>query len=310
MYYHRAWHALALVTTVVTLVLIVAGGLVTSNDAGLSVPDWPLSFGKLMPKMVGGVFYEHGHRMIAALVGLLTLALAVGLATSGYPSWIIRLAWMALAGVIVQGLLGGLTVLLQLPAVVSVLHACVAQLFFCLVVVLALVTSRGWARRPDPGAWRESAFRLALMATGAVYLQLILGAVLRHSGTVAGAKAVELVSAALVAHLLGALLVVVVLSYASFSILKSDWGGRIAAVLYVGLWLLAIQVLLGVGAYLARVEILTSAQPWPWGVWVTTGHVAVGAIMLALNLVVAMTLLYSSGSKRHPAQAALAGESV
>ena len=310
MYYHRAWHALALVTAFATLVLIVAGGLVTSNDAGLSVPDWPLSFGKLMPRMVGGVFYEHGHRLIASLVGLLTLFLAVGLATSGYPSWVRRLGWLALAGVIIQGLLGGLTVLLQLPPTISVLHACVAQLYFCVVVVLAWVTSPGWARPPDPSAWRQADFRLALAATGTVYLQLILGAVLRHSGTVAGAKAVELVSSALVAHLLGAVLVIVVLSYASYSILKNNSQRRIVALVYSSLSLLVVQALLGVGAYLVRVEMLTAAQPLPLGVLVTTAHVTVGAIMLAGNLVLTMTLLYSSGTKPNPALPDFAGDSI
>src|ERR1700722_19516806 len=120
---HNLWlHRYTVVLAVCTLLLVVAGGLVTSNDAGLSVPDWPLSYGKLMPKMEGGVFFEHGHRMVATTVGLLAIILAI---------WLWRAdgrRWIALAAVIAQGLLGGMTVIFMLPKPVSVSHACLAQL--------------------------------------------------------------------------------------------------------------------------------------------------------------------------------------
>ena len=131
-------------TVAATLVLIFIGGLVTSTGSGLSVPDWPLSYGMLMPPMVGGVFYEHGHRMAATLVGFLTLVLAIWTARVEPRPGVRRLAWAALAAVIAQGILGGITVLYLLPTPVSVTHACLAQLFFCATIALATVTSREW----------------------------------------------------------------------------------------------------------------------------------------------------------------------
>ncbi|HYP54267.1 MAG TPA: COX15/CtaA family protein, partial [Pyrinomonadaceae bacterium] len=113
-------HRFSLLVVGATFVLIVAGALVTSNDAGLAVPDWPLSFGRLHPPMglIGNVFYEHGHRMIATTVGVLVILLNVYLWRSEPRRWVRRLGLLALAAVITQGLLGGLTVLLQLPLAV------------------------------------------------------------------------------------------------------------------------------------------------------------------------------------------------
>src|SRR4051812_28495774 len=145
---YNSWlHRYTLVVAICTLFLVVAGGLVTSNDAGLSVPDWPLSYGKLMPKMEGGIFFEHGHRMVATTVGLLTIILAVWLWKSESRCWMRRLGWAALAAVIAQGLLGGMTVIFMLPKPVSISHACLAQLFFSTTVLIALFTSRSWQRQ-------------------------------------------------------------------------------------------------------------------------------------------------------------------
>ena len=144
---HNVWlHRYTVVVAICTLFLVVAGGLVTSNDAGLSVPDWPLSYGKLMPPMEGGIRYEHGHRMVATTVGLLTIILAVWLWRSETRRWMRRLGLIALAAVIAQGLLGGATVIYMLPKPVSISHACLAQLFFSTTVLIALFTSAGWKR--------------------------------------------------------------------------------------------------------------------------------------------------------------------
>src|SRR6202034_1132356 len=105
---------------VCTLLLVVAGASVTSNQAGLSVPDWPLSYGQVMPQMTGGVLFEHGHRMVAAFVGFLTVVLAIWLARVERRAWMKKLGWIALLAVIVQGLLGGLTVKMLIPPAVSV----------------------------------------------------------------------------------------------------------------------------------------------------------------------------------------------
>jgi len=174
-------HRFAVVTVAATLALIFIGGLVTSTGSGLAVPDWPLSYGMLMPPMVGGVFYEHGHRMAATAVGLLTFVLAVWTARAERRPGIRRLAWAALAAVIAQGLLGGLTVLFLLPTPVSVAHACLAQLFFCTVIAIATATSREWivAETAEDTSGMRAA---AAVATAAVFVQLLLGAVMRHIG--------------------------------------------------------------------------------------------------------------------------------
>src|ERR671928_256091 len=143
-------HRFALLVAVATFFLIIAGANVTSHDAGLAVPDWPLSFGKVFPRMVGNVFWEHGHRMIAATVGMLTIVLAVYLQIREPRRWVKRLGWIALGLVIVQGLLGGLTVKLLLPLAVSAAHATLAQLFFLTTVSIAVFTSRSWMSA-EPG---------------------------------------------------------------------------------------------------------------------------------------------------------------
>src|SRR5436853_67998 len=132
--YHRGLHRFAVFTACATLLLIVAGALVTSNDAGLSVPDWPTSFGSLykMPRMVGGVVYEHGHRMVAEFVGLLTIVLAIWTWRVEKRLWLRFLGVAALGTVLFQGLLGGITVLFYLPPIISSAHAVVAQTFFCI----------------------------------------------------------------------------------------------------------------------------------------------------------------------------------
>jgi len=167
-----------------TVLLIAAGGMVTSTDSGLSVPDWPSTYGQFMfsfpfEKMVGGILYEHGHRMIASTVGFLTIILAVWTWIAEPRRWVRWLAVCALGVVIVQGILGGLTVLYLLPAPISVGHAGLAQIFFCLAISLALFTSRQWTASGsavDDAALR----RVALATTLVIYAQIILGATMRH----------------------------------------------------------------------------------------------------------------------------------
>jgi cytochrome c oxidase assembly protein subunit 15 len=167
-----------------TVLLIAAGGMVTSTDSGLSVPDWPNTYGQFMfsfplEKMVGGIFYEHGHRMIASTVGFLTIVLAIWIWKVDPRRWMRRLGLTALGAVILQGLLGGITVLLLLPAPVSIGHAGLAQLFFCLTISLALFTSPGWTRAQaavdDP-----TLQKVAAATTVMIYCQIIVGATMRH----------------------------------------------------------------------------------------------------------------------------------
>ncbi len=190
MAHNRPLHLLALVTGWATLGLIFAGGLVTSTNSGLSVPDWPNTYGQFMfafplSDMVGGIFYEHGHRMIASLVGMLMVILAFWLWRTEQRGWVRRLGWIALAAVIAQGLLGGITVLFLLPTPVSVFHAVLAQTFFLLVIALAYVTSKEFASAaqgaPVPPAAPDIR-RWITLTTGLIFLQLLLGAMMRHTG--------------------------------------------------------------------------------------------------------------------------------
>src|SRR3984957_15394720 len=148
--YKPGLHRWSILLAFCTLLLVVAGGLVTSRDAGLSVPDWPLSYGKLMPPMEGGILYEHGHRMVATAVGLLTIVSMIWLLRSERRKWLRWLGAIALLAVVLQGVLGGLTVLLLLPWWISTAHACLAQLFFSTTVAMALFTSAWWVRGPAP----------------------------------------------------------------------------------------------------------------------------------------------------------------
>ena len=179
---HRSllWrHCWAVLMAACTQALIFIGGLVTSTGSGLAVPDWPLSYGMLMPPMVGGVFYEHGHRMVAAFVGLMTLIFAIWTAFTEQSVLIKRLAWFALALVTTQGILGGLTVLFLLPTFISVTHACLAQIFFCTTITLAYLTSID-GRQCEPIALARSLRVPAALVTAIVFIQLLLGAIMRH----------------------------------------------------------------------------------------------------------------------------------
>ncbi|HVT43508.1 MAG TPA: COX15/CtaA family protein [Thermoanaerobaculia bacterium] len=164
-----------------TLFLIFAGAMVTSTGSGLAVPDWPLSYGMLFPPMVGGIFYEHGHRMIAASVGLLTVIQAFFLMRWEPKRFVRRLGWIAVAVVVAQGLLGGLTVIFLLPLAISVSHAGLAQIFLCLNIAIAFFTSRSYERLAT-GGWQRGATPAIYILPLIVYLQILAGALMRHLG--------------------------------------------------------------------------------------------------------------------------------
>lgn len=170
-----------------TLLLIFAGGLVKSHDAGLSVPDWPNSYGQNMflfppSQWVGNIFYEHTHRLIASSVGFMTVILAIWLTLADSRRWVKTLGWCALGAVLAQGVLGGLTVLYLLPAAISVAHGVLAQTFFVITIVLAYSQSRERRDREQANETTGSGLgRWALAVAALVYIQLILGAVMRHT---------------------------------------------------------------------------------------------------------------------------------
>src|SRR6266850_3370952 len=215
---NKGVHRFALLVACATFFLIIAGALVTSHDAGLATSDWPLSNGQVFPKMVGNLFWEHGHRLVATTVGLLTIVLTVYLFRKEERSWVRRLGLLALGAVIAQGLLGGLTVKLMLPLSVSAAHATLAQLFFCITVSLAIFTSKSWMQ--EKSRLEEKGIvpirRLCSAAVVTVFLQLILGATLRHSATWDKPLPVELV----IAHAGGALAVVLTLGIACSTVLR------------------------------------------------------------------------------------------
>ena len=266
-----------------TLFLVFVGGLVTSTGSGLAVPDWPLSYGMLMPPMVGGIFYEHGHRMVATFVGMLTLVLAVWTAFSERRAGVRRLAWAALATVVAQGALGGITVLFLLPTPVSVFHACLAQTFFCLTVALAFVTSREWIHAVPPTEDIAGVRGAAAAATAVVFGQLILGAVMRHTGAglaipdfplALGQIVPPLESAPVLIHFLhrlGAIAVVTAILYLARQAYRSR-DRRLSRPVTVLVGLVLAQLALGAAT------VLTGKSVVP-----TTAHVATGAAVLGVT---------------------------
>ncbi len=284
---NKGVHRFALLVACATFFLIIAGALVTSHDAGLATSDWPLSNGQFFPKMVGNLFWEHGHRMVATTVGLLTIGLVVFLFVKEERSWVRRLGLTALAGVIAQGLLGGLTVKLNLPLVVSAAHATLAQLFFCTTVSLAVFTSSSWMK-DRPVIEEQGSLPLRYLCVGAataIFLQLIIGATLRHSATWDQPLPLDL----LLTHVGGAIAVTLLLGSAALVILRRHAGESfLTRPAKIALSLLALQLLLGGAAYITRVASPNDPQPLNPMVAITVAHVACGALVFATTIVLTL----------------------
>ena len=274
-------HRFSIFTACSTFILVIAGGMVTSTGSGLAVPDWPLSYGSLMPPMVGGIFYEHGHRMVATFVGFLTVILAVWLWWKEDRRWVKWLGGGALLAVIAQGLLGGLTVLMLLPPPVSIAHATLAQTFFSATVALALFTSPWWIKIEDKdqkGNDRPYLPRLAVVTTIAIYLQLIFGAMLRHG-----------VEVALYFHIAGALAAVAlaIRILTEVSAKHSDRKGFLQ-ISYLLVGLFVFQIALGIATLILK---LAGGEIWPPNAKaiLATTHVATGALILAMSLILTLS---------------------
>jgi len=285
--YSPTVHRYAVFTACCTVFLLMAGALVTSNDAGLAVPDWPTSYGTFFPPMVGGIFYEHGHRMVATFVGMATIGLALILWKLDARPWMKRLGWAALGAVILQGLFGGLTVMLRLPPAVSIVHACLAQGFFCITVAIAVFTSRWWQgdvpALDDAGSPRLSA--LSAWLVGVTFVQLILGAALRHSAF--GLSPRDLLGIA--PHILGATAVLVLVIFASRTVRERFPG--VAALRTMGALLNAVagtQILLGLATWWSRLATHAAPQPQAATIWLTVAHTVLGALVLASTVVFAL----------------------
>jgi cytochrome c oxidase assembly protein subunit 15 len=284
---NRGLNRFAIFVACATFFLIIAGALVTSNDAGLATSDWPLSNGQVFPKMVGNLFWEHGHRMIATTVGILTIVLMVYVLLKEKRQWVRKLSIFALAAVVAQGLLGGLTVKLMLPLAVSSAHATLAQLFFCATVSLAVFTSRSWMQATPIGEEKGS-LPLRYLCTAAlatIFLQLIIGATLRHSATWDQQLPAQLV----LTHIGGALAVTITLGIACFAVLRrhSEYAFlRRPAI--VALLLLLVQLSLGIAAYVVRLSSPNDPQPLNPMISITVAHVACGALVFVTTIVLTL----------------------
>ncbi len=276
---NQTLHKYAVFTACSTFLLLIAGALVTSNDAGLSVPTWPLAWGSVAPPMVGGIVYEWSHRVIAASVGFLTIILAAWLWMAEKRPWMRWLGLAALGGVIAQGILGGLTVRMFQPPAVSGAHATLAQLFFSTVVAIAFFTSSWWQSEipemEDPGTPRVRS--LTIWTIAAVFLQLILGAAFRHKGF------------GIIPHLIGAV-IVTMLVFMTAGALKRRFSNaqplrKCARFLHI---LIGVQLLLGAGAWWSRVYAARFPQPITIMVTLTVVHTVTGALLLATTLMTAL----------------------
>jgi cytochrome c oxidase assembly protein subunit 15 len=281
----------AILVACATFFLIIAGALVTSNDAGLATEDWPLSNGQFFPEMVGNLFWEHGHRMVATTVGMLTIGLLIYILAKEKRRWVRRLGVAALLAVIAQGLLGGLTVKLLLPLAVSTAHATLAQLFFCITVSLAVFTSRSWMEaRPLSKAQPEENGTVPLRylyttALVTIFLQLIIGATLRHSATWNEHLPTELI----LAHIGGALAVTLALGSAAMNTLLRHKGHSfLTRPATLALVLLVAQLLLGLAAYLTRLASPNDPQPLNPMISITVAHVACGALVFVTTIVLTL----------------------
>jgi len=286
-----------------TVLLVLAGSLVTSTGSGLSVPDWPTTYGWNMfsfppSKWVGGILYEHGHRLIASTVGFLTIILAAWLALREPRRWMKWLGAGALGAVVAQGVLGGLTVLFFLPASISTAHAGLAEIFFCMTVAIALFTSPGWIEGYDrhPESLDHPALRRAATTTTAlVYIQILAGATMRHTGAGLAIPDFPLMFghawpthwdpkiAIHFAHRVGALVVTLAVAATAFVLWSKN--GRAAggphpaftrpAALLMGL--VVVQIALGALTVLSGLYV-----------WINSVHVVCGALVLTTSLVLTL----------------------
>ena len=288
-------HRFAKFLVACTVVLILAGSLVTSHDAGLSVPDWPTSYGWSMftfpPSMwVANILYEHGHRLIASTVGFLTIILAVWLWSSEPRRWLRWFGVGALGAVIAQGILGGITVLFFLPDAVSTAHAGLAEIFFCMTVAIALFTSPGWLAGGRAAVDDARLRQLTTATTVLVYTQILIGATMRHSGAGLAIPDFPLMFGGIVpdhwspaiaihfAHRMGAVVVTCAILMA-FTYVRSHHRARRELTRPVSLLaaLVAMQFTLG------ALTVLSLRNPW-----INSFHVVGGALVLTTSLVLTL----------------------
>ena len=277
--YHPGIHKYAVFVVCWTACLLTAGALVTSNDAALAVSDWPTSFGSFFPPLRllhGGAGIEHTHRVVAAILGMWIIGLALLLWRYDERRWMKRLGFAALGGVILQGVLGGLTVLQLLHYWLPVMHACVAEIMFAILVSIAFFTSRWYTQElplvADSGS--PSIHSIATMNASLIFLQVLLGAGFRHHYI------------SYVPHVFGSLIVLgsviwtAVVLRRRFPEVPSLVRARISLHALVGL-----QILLGLGSLWSRLTTADAPQPMPVMIAFTVVHTVVGAFLFATSIV-------------------------
>ena len=280
--YHRGVHRFAVFVVCWTIFLFIAGALVTSQDAALSVPDWPSTFGTLLPswmQLSGGAFFEHSHRVIAGVMGVLTLILAIAIWVKEERVWLRWFAAIAVGGVVVQAILGGQVVIQLLHYWLPVIHACFAEIVFAAVLSIAVFTSRWWvSERPqlrDSGS--PSMRTVATVNAEMIFLQVILGAGFRHQ------------EIPIWPHMAGALVVLGVVIWTAIVLRRRFGTSRELSTARVLLHaIVGTQILLGLAAYWSRLTTADAAQPMPVMVWLTVIHTVFGAILFAFSVLIVL----------------------
>lgn len=280
--YNPGVHKFSLFVVFWTVLLFVAGALVTSKDAALSVTDWPTSHGTLVPPLStlqGGDLFEFSHRAIAGGLGILVLVLAVLLWVKESRVWLRWLGFIAVLGVAVQAILGGQVVLRLLHYWLPVIHACFAQIVFGAVLGIAVFTSKWWvSEQPqleDSGT--PSIHALTILNAGVIYLQVILGAGFRHKDI------------PIWPHIAGALLVLGMVIWTAVALRKRFPQSRELSKARILLHaIFGVQFLLGLAAYWSRLTTVEAPQPMPVMVTLTVIHTVVGAVLFAFSVLVAL----------------------
>jgi cytochrome c oxidase assembly protein subunit 15 len=288
----RALHRFAMLTATATFFLIFVGGLVTSTGSALAVPDWPLAFGKLIPAWKGGIRFEFGHRLAAGTVVVLTLILMTWAWRAEARKWVRQLVFVAFGLIIVQAILGGITVLLELPLAIAVTHAATAQALFCLMVSIAIFNNPNWESTPrleDKDA-RISLATLSAATTAIIYIQILIGALMRHLGAGLVIPDFPLSFGEIIppymnvyiavnfAHRCGAVVVTAMVVWTVVRVLRTHSQTQALRRPALGMFLLlVIQICLGaITIWSGRAVLLT------------TSHVAIGAAVLAASLTLAL----------------------
>jgi cytochrome c oxidase assembly protein subunit 15 len=277
--YHPGVHRYAVFVFCWTILLLVAGALVTSNDAALAVPDWPTSYGTFTPPMYGGIFYEHSHRLIAGALGILLIIEAIVIWRYEERRWLRWFALTSVGGVVAQAILGGQVVIQLLHYWLPVLHACFAQIMFAAILSLAVFTSRWWMedhpQLDDRGS--PSIHAIVIITAVVTFLQVFLGAGFRHQDM------------PIWPHIVGAFVVLGVMIWTAAILRRRFESSRELSFGRTMLHnMVGMQILLGIGAYWSRLATADAPQPMPVMIWLTVIHTVFGALVFGTAILVVL----------------------